>query len=268
MDAPQRKIRTLVVDDEPLARQSLRILLQHDPQVELVGEAGSGREALALIRRESPDLVFLDIQMPELDGFGVLERIEAAELPVIVFVTAFDQYALRAFEFHALDYLLKPFDDARFEKTLRRAKAQVEQREIKELSRRLVRLLEGREGLPEARAAEPRYLSRLLVKAGGRVFFLKADEIDWIGAEDYYVKLHVGRKGHLLRETMNDMEAQLDPARFVRIHRSAIVNVERIRELQQLFNGEYVVVLHDGTELKLSRARREQLQTMLQTGGR
>jgi two-component system, LytTR family, response regulator len=268
MDAPKRKVRTLVVDDEPLARQSLRILLEGDPQVALIGEAGSGREALALIRRESPDLVFLDIQMPELDGFGVLERIEAAELPVVVFVTAFDQYALRAFEYHALDYLLKPFDDARFEKTLRRAKEQVEQREIKDLSRRLIALLEGREGQTVSASAQPQYLSRLLIKSAGRVSFLKTEEIDWIGAEDYYVKLHVGRKNHLLRETMNDMEAKLDPARFVRIHRSAIVNVERIRELHQHFNGEYLVVLQDGTELKLSRSRREQLQTLLETGGR
>ena len=268
MDAPKRKVRTLVVDDEPLARQSLRILLEGDPQVELIGEAGSGREALALIRRESPDLVFLDIQMPELDGFGVLEQIEAAELPVVVFVTAFDKYALRAFEYHALDYLLKPFDDARFEKTLRRAKEQVEQREIKELSRRLIALLEGREGQTVSAPTQPQYLSRLLIKSAGRVSFLKTEEIDWIGAEDYYVKLHVGRKSHLLRETMNDMEAKLDPARFVRIHRSTIVNVERIRELHQHFNGEYLVVLQDGTELKLSRSRREQLQTLLKTGGR
>jgi two-component system LytT family response regulator len=198
----------------------------------------------------------------------VLEQIEAAELPVVVFVTAFDQYALRAFEYHALDYLLKPFDDARFEKTLRRAKEQVEQREIKELSQRLIALLEGREGQMVNASAQPQYLSRLLIKSAGRVSFLKTEEIDWIGAEDYYVKLHVGRKNHLLRETMNDMETKLDSARFVRIHRSAIVNVERIRELHQHFNGEYVVILHDGTELKLSRSRREQLQTLLETGGR
>jgi two-component system LytT family response regulator len=266
MDAPQKKIRTLIVDDEPLARQSLRILLEADSQIELVGEAGSGREALALVRRESPELIFLDIQMPELDGFGVLERLEAAALPVVVFVTAFDQYALRAFEFHALDYLLKPFDDARFEKTLRRAKEQVEQREIKDLSRRLLALLEGRDPQTTSAMSQPQHLSRLLIKAAGRVSFLKTDEIDWISADDYYVKLHVGRKTHLLRETMNDMEAKLDPTRFIRIHRSSIVNLERIRELQQHFNGEYLVVLHDGTELKLSRSRREQLEQLLKTG--
>jgi two-component system LytT family response regulator len=265
----QKKITTLIVDDEPLARRNIRLLLKDDREIEIVGEASSGREALALIRKHSPDLVFLDIQMPELDGFEVLESIEAERLPAIVFVTAFDQYALKAFEFHALDYLLKPFDDARFEKALRQAKLQVGQRELKDLSQRLVALLGSqvrREGSAAEPTRQPQYLSRLLIKSAGRVFFLKTDEIDYVQAEDYYVKLHVGRKGHLLRETMNEMESKLDPAKFLRIHRSTIVNIERIRELQQHFNGEYIVVLHDGTEHKLSRSRREQLQTLLKTG--
>jgi two-component system LytT family response regulator len=260
------KIRTLIVDDEPLARRNLRLLLQNDPEIEILGEASSGRQALALIRKHSPDLVFLDIQMPELDGFGVLESIEAEHLPAIVFVTAFDQYALKAFDFHALDYLLKPFDDARFEKALRRAKLQVEQREFKNLSERLVALLAGREAKLIEPSRQAPYLSRLLIKSAGRVFFLKTDEIDYVKAEDYYVKLQVGRKGHLLRETMNEMESKLDPAKFLRIHRSTIVNIERIRELQPHFNGEYIVVLHDGSEHKLSRTRREQLQTLLKSG--
>jgi two-component system LytT family response regulator len=272
LSAPKQKIRTLVVDDEPLARRNLRALLDVDPDIEIVGEAGSGTEALALVREHSPDLVFLDIQMPEVDGFGVLEQIEADELPVIVFVTAFDSYALKAFEFHALDYLLKPFDDARFEKALARAKQQVEQREIKDLSQRLISLLEDRESLREqthtAAGAATKYQTRFLIKSAGRVSFLKADEIDWIGAEDYYVKLHAGRKSHLLRETMNEMESKLDPERFVRVHRSSIVNLDRVRELQQLFNGDYAVVLQDGTELKLSRSRREQLEILLKTGRR
>jgi len=263
--AKKKKIRTLVVDDEPLARRNLRLLLASDADIEVIGEAASGREALELIRDSAPDLVFLDIQMPELDGFGVLEKIEAAEMPVVVFVTAFDRYALRAFEFHALDYLLKPFDDARFEKALRRAKEQVAQRDIKDLSSRLIALLEGR-GEPSGEANQPRYLSRLLIKSAGRVFFLKADEIDYVSAEDYYVRLHVGRKGHLLRETMGELESKLDPARFVRIHRSTIVNLERVRELQPLFNGEYAVLLSDGTELKLSRSRREHLERLLGAG--
>jgi len=267
LDAPKKKIRTLVVDDEPLARRNLRVLLDEDADVEVVGEARSGAEALSAIREHAPDLVFLDIQMPEMDGFGVLENIEAERMPVIVFVTAFDRYALRAFEFHALDYLLKPFDDARFEKALRQAKQQVEQRDIKDLSHRLIALLAGRDAKPaEQPVASSAYLTRLLIKSSGRVSFLKTDDVDWIGAEDYYVKLHVGRKNHLLRETMNDMEAKLDPAKFVRVHRSSIVNVDRIRELQQHVNGEYLVVLQDGTELKLSRSRREQLQNMLKTG--
>lgn len=263
---PTRKqIRTVIVDDEPLARRNIRLLLKDDSEIEILGEASNGQEALALINKHSPDLVFLDIQMPEMDGFGVLENIDAVQLPVIVFVTAYDQYALKAFEYHALDYLLKPFDDARFAKALAQAKLQVEQKELKDLSERLVALLENRERPPEE-PARTRYVSRWLIKSAGRVFFLKTDDIDYVQAEDYYVKLHVGRKGHLLRETMNEMEAKLDPSQFLRIHRSSIVNIERIRELQQHFNGEYIVLLQDGTELKLSRSRREQLQNLLKSG--
>lgn len=266
MTDARKKITTLIVDDEPLARRNIRLLLKDDPEIEIVGEAGTGREAVSMIKKHSPDLIFLDIQMPELDGFGVLENIDAERLPAIVFVTAFDKYALKAFEFHALDYLLKPFDDARFAKALRQAREQVGQRELKDLSERLVALLAGREGNIAEPPRQATYLSRLLIKSAGRVFFLKTDDIDYVRAEDYYVKLHVGRKGHLLRETMNEMEAKLDPSKFLRIHRSTIVNIERIRELQQHFNGEYIVVLHDGSEHKLSRSRREQLQTLLKSG--
>ena len=265
-----KKIRALIVDDEPLARQNIRLLLEADAEVEIVGEAGDGAEAVRAVRRHSPDLLFLDVQMPELSGFDVLAQLDAERLPAIVFVTAYDHYALRAFEVHALDYLLKPFDDARFEKALRQAKAQIGQREISRLSQRLLALLEDRDAArpgaspaasPPARASA--YLSRLLVKSSGRVFFLKTDEIDWIEAADYYVKLHVGRKNHLLRESMSEMEAKLDPEKFVRIHRSSIVNLDRVREMHPLFGGEYAIVLQDGTELKLSRSRREQLQKLL-----
>ena len=275
MSAERPKIKTLVVDDEPLARRNLRVLLEADPEVELVAEAPGGAEALALISEHSPDLVFLDVQMPEMDGFGVLERLEAEKLPVVIFVTAFDKYALKAFDFHALDYLLKPFDDSRFEKALARAKQQLAERELKDLSRRLISLLEDRGG--GARAAEEgdastdrpaRYQTRFLIKSAGRVSFIRAEEIDWIEAEDYYVKLHVKGRGHLLRETMSDIEARLDPEVFVRIHRSSIVNLERVRELQQMFGGDYSVVLHDGTQLKLSRARRERLESLLKTSRR
>jgi two-component system, LytTR family, response regulator len=265
MDSAGRKIRVLIVDDEPLARQNIRVLLKEDPEIELIGECGSGAEAVKVIQKHAPDLLFLDIQMPLMSGFDVLEKIDAEKIPAIIFVTAFDQYAIRAFEVHALDYLLKPFDDARFEKALRQAKKQIEQREINQLSKRLVRLLEDRDAQP-AKARPPSYLSRLMVKSASRVFFLKVDEIDWIEAADYYVKLHVGRKAHLLRETMSDMEAKLDPEKFLRIHRSAIVNLDRVKEMHTHFNGEYLVILHDGTELKLSRSRREQLQQMLDIG--
>ena len=260
------KIRALIVDDEPLARRNIRLLLKNDSEIELVGEAGSGRDALTLIRKYSPDLVFLDIQMPEMDGFEVLESIQAEQLPVIIFVTAFDQYALRAFEFHALDYLLKPFDDARFEKTLRHAKLQVEQRQITDLSQRLISILEERDQQRPSSGSKAEYLSRILIKSAGRIFFLKSSEIDFVQAEDYYVRVQVGRKGHLLRESMNEMESKLDPAKFVRIHRSTIVNLDRIRELHQQLNGEYVAVLNDGTELKVSRSRREQLEKALKSG--
>jgi two-component system LytT family response regulator len=265
MNSMGKKLKALIVDDEPLARRSIRLLLKEDAEIELVGECGSGAEALKIIHKQPLDLLFLDIQMPEMSGFDVLERIDAEKIPAIIFVTAFDQYAIRAFEVHALDYLLKPFDDARFEKALRQAKTQIEQREINQLSKRLVRLLEDRDGQPnKARAVG--FISRLMIKTASRVFFLKVDEIDWIEAADYYVKLHVGRKSHLLRETMSEMEAKLAPEQFIRIHRSAIVNLDRVKEMHTHFNGEYLVILQDGTELKLSRSRREQLQQMLNPG--
>ena len=260
----------MIVDDEPLARASLRLLLEADPEVEIVAEAGSGSEAVKLISERAPDLLFLDIQMPGMSGFGVLEKIDTTRIPAIIFVTAFDQYALRAFEVHALDYLLKPFDDARFEKALRQAKLQIEQREINKLSQKLFALLEDREEEQQRATAPPRaerskYLTRLMIKSASRIFFLKVEEIDWISAEDYYVKLHVGRKSHLLRETMNELEAKLDPEKFLRIHRSSIVNLDRVKEMHAHFNGDYMVILDDGTELKLSRSRREQLQTLLKS---
>lgn len=267
MGRVKKKIRTVIVDDEPLARQNLRALLKDDREVEIIAECGSGQEAVRVIQSEPPDLLFLDIQMPEMSGFDVLTKIDAARIPAIIFVTAFDQYALKAFEVHALDYLLKPFADARFEQALRQAKAQIEQREINNLSRKLFALLEDREAV--SRAAQPErasYLTRMMIKSASRVFFLKTDEIDWIGADDYYVKLHVGRKVHMLRETMNELETKLDPEKFLRIHRSTIVNIDRIKEMHPHFNGDYIILLHDGTELKLSRSRREQAQAMLRSG--
>lgn len=267
MERANKKIKTLIVDDEPLARQNLHVLLKDDPEIEIIGECGSGHEALRVIQAQQPDLLFLDIQMPEMDGFDVLKSIDHQHLPAIIFVTAFDQYALKAFEVHALDYLLKPFNDARFEKALRQAKSQLEQREINNLSRKLFALLEDRQGISQAdKLEQPAFLTRLMIKSASRVFFLKVDEIDWIEADDYYVKLHTGRKSHLLRETMSELEAKLEPEKFLRIHRSTIVNIDRIKELSPLFNGDYAVILQDGTELKLSRSRREHAQSVLQGG--
>ncbi|HJQ67537.1 MAG TPA: LytTR family DNA-binding domain-containing protein [Blastocatellia bacterium] len=262
MDRPKRKIKTLIVDDEPIARRNLRVLLGRDPEVEIVGEAGSGAEAVRLIRTHSPELLFLDIQMPEMNGFEALEQIGDTGVAAIIFVTAFDQYAVRAFEVHALDYLLKPFDDARFEEALRRAKSQIEQREARELSKKLFALLEGhRQVSDESKKAD--YQSEFMIKSASRVFFLKADEIDWIEAADYYVKLHVSGHSHMLRETMAELEAKLDPQKFARIHRSTIVNLDRVKQIESRAGGDYAVILHDGTDLKMSRSRREQVNMIL-----
>jgi two-component system, LytTR family, response regulator len=234
------KIRAVVVDDEPLARSSLKLLLRRDPEVELVGECKSGMEALAEIRRKKPELVFLDVQMPECDGFDVLEQLGSEMPPALVFVTAYDQYALRAFEAGALDYLLKPFDNARFERALNRAKERIEQRK-----------------------ETPRKIERLAIKNAGQVLFQKISEIDWVEAADYYVCLHVGTKTHLLRRSMSDVDQELEQATFCRIHRSAIVNLERVRQLEISEDGGTDVVLNSGTRLRLSRRYRKDLQERL-----
>jgi two-component system, LytTR family, response regulator len=253
-----RPIRTLIVDDEPAAREGMRHLLAADPEIVLAGECSNGREAVAAIRDTSPDLAFLDVQMPELDGFGVLREVGVERAPAVVFVTAFDQYALRAFDVHAIDYLLKPFTDDRFRQSLDRAKQLVRQGRLGDLSRKLAALLDNDESAPA-----PRYLDRLVVKSGGKVTLLPVGEIEWIDAEGDYVRIHVGKTWHLLRETMKNLEDQLDAARFVRIHRSTIVNLEKVKELQPFFRGEYVVVLHNGTTLKLSRGYRDNLEARL-----
>ncbi|MEP6635153.1 MAG: LytTR family DNA-binding domain-containing protein [Acidobacteriota bacterium] len=258
------KIKTLIVDDEPLARRNLRLLLEKDPQIEILDECPNGREAVKAIKSLLPDLIFLDIQMPEMDGFDVLAKVGAERIQAIIFVTAFDQYALKAFEVHALDYLLKPFDDLRFQRALQKAKSQIEQREINKLSKKLLALLEDRENRTDDQAGSHKpYLTRLMVKLANRVVLLKVNDIDWIEADGNYAKLHLGPKSHLLREKMHDLESQLDPERFVRIHRSAIVNLDRIKEMHPHFNGDYIVVLEDGMQLKLSRSRREQLESRL-----
>jgi two-component system LytT family response regulator len=230
-------IRTMIVDDEPLARKSLLALLAQDSETEVVGECGSGTEAVTAIRQLRPELVFLDVQMPGCDGFDVLEQLGAVVPKAVIFVTAYDRYALKAFEAGALDYLLKPFDDARFTRALERAKAMV-----------------------RGRMVQPR---RLIVKSAGRVVIVKTDEIDWIEAADYYACLHVSQRTHLLRRSLGELEEELDSAMFCRIHRSAIVNLERVKEMKLDANGEYEVFLRDGTRLRLSRSYREQLQSRL-----
>ena len=250
------KLRVLIVDDEPLARERLRVLLRDAPEVQVVGECGDGRRALAAIRRRRPDLLFLDVQMPELDGFAVLRALDPTELPAVIFVTAYDRYALRAFEVHALDYLLKPFDRERFHRALARARTQIERDRRGTLDARLLALLE------DLRPGRKR-LERLVVKDGGRVFFLRAEEIDWVEAQGNYARLHIGRETHLVRETMARLEAGLDPKQFARIHRSTIVNLERVRELLPDFHGDSVVVLRDATRLTLSRGYRERFRELL-----
>ena len=266
MSEKSKKIRTLIVDDEPLARRTIRDLLETDSEIEIIGECRSGAEAVQFIRRQSPDLVFLDVQMPGLNGFDVLREIGQARLPFIIFVTAFDQYALKAFDVHALDYLLKPFTDSRFWEALRQAKSHLELREINRLSQSLRALLEDRAAREEAPLKQKSFLTRFMVRTGARVHFIKASDVDWIAADDYYVKLNVAGKSHLLRASMNDLETRLDPQKFLRVHRSTIINFDRVKELHQNPNGEYVVVLKDGTELKPSRSRRDRLEELL-TGG-
>jgi two-component system LytT family response regulator len=252
-------LRTLIVDDEPLARRRLRTLLEGEPDVELVGECADGDEAVAAVRERQPDLVFLDVQMPGRNGFGVLEALAPYAPPAVVFVTAHDRYALKAFDVHALDYLLKPFDRPRFRKALERARAQLRREPGPGVNERLLALL------ADVREARPP-LERLVVKSAGRVSFVRTDEIDWIEAAGNYLRLHVGGDTPLLRETMNSLEARLDGRRFVRIHRSTIVNIERIRELQPSFHGDYAVRLRDGTELTLSRGYRDKVQAALGGG--
>lgn len=250
------KIRALVVDDEPLARRRIRKLLARDADVEVIGECANGYEAIDAINGQTPDLVFLDVQMPEVDGFTVLERIDQSALPFVIFVTAYDQYALKAFEVSAVDYLLKPFDRKRFEQALLRAKGRLNTERGSELNQQTLALLQ------ELRARS-QHLDRLLIKSGGRAFFLKTEEIDWIAAEGKYVRLHVANESHLLREGMSVIESQLDQRQFLRIHRSTIVNLDRVKELQPWFHHEYRVVLRDGTKLMLSRSCRKRLAEIL-----
>jgi two-component system, LytTR family, response regulator len=250
------KIRALIVDDEPIARRGIRLHLLGEADIEIIGECANGLEAVAAIQEQAPDLVFLDVQMPEMDGFEVIEAIGAQRMPVVIFVTAYDQYALRAFDAQALDYLLKPFDPERFHTALARAKATLEQQGVKEMNQQLLTLLKEYRG-------SQKYLERLVIKSAGRIYFLNVEEVAWIESADNYVCLHVGRQSHLLRETLNGLEAKLNPEEFLRIRHSAMVNLKQVKELQPLFRGEYLVVLKDGTELQSSRRYRKKVSAIL-----
>lgn len=249
------KIRTVLVEDEPLARERLRSLLAEQPDIEVVAEAGDGNAAVQVIHDSKPELLFLDVNIPERDGFGVLESLGADTPPVVIFVTAYDQFAVQAFEAHALDYILKPFDEDRFATALRRARESVRRHHAGEFDQRLQSLLDNVGG--------GRRTDRIAVKEGGRIVFLRTAEIDWIGAEGNYARLHTGKRSHLMRETMTSLESRLDPAHFLRIHRSTIVNVDVIAELEPLFQGDYVVILRDGTRLTSSRGYRSNLQEFM-----
>jgi two-component system LytT family response regulator len=261
MTEPPPVLRVAIVDDEPLARDALRLLLADDPEVQVVGEAGDGDAAVALIAAQAPDLVFLDVQMPGRNGFDVLAALPAAP-PALVFVTAYEEHALRAFEVHAVDYLLKPFDDKRFREALRRAKEAARLAKVPAMPERLIALMTDY----ERAAPATRGLRRVVVRSAGRVVFLDTAEIDWIEAADYYVQIHVGKQSYLHRQSMQSLEEQLDPQRFLRIHRSAIVNVGRVRELRRKGRRELLAILDGGQALKVGRSHREKLSRLMAPG--
>ena len=252
-------LRVLIVDDEPVARRRLRRLLRFDFDVHIVGECGDGATAADAIRDLAPDVVLLDVQMPELDGFGLLQTLYPDEIPVVIFVTAFDRYALRAFDVHALDYLLKPVDGERLARAMARARVRVAERRgspTPQLDHRLMALL-------TELSAERRYLTRMPVRAEGRLIVVQLSDVDWIAAADNYVTLHAGAQHHMVRDTMGRLERELDPDLFVRIHRSTIVRIDGIKELVPDFHGDYTVILKNGTRLTLSRTYRSKVEAVL-----
>jgi len=253
------RIRVLIVDDEPLARRGIRLELADESEVEIVGECSDGPQAVIAIRDLKPDLVFLDQQMPKLDGFGVISAIGPESMPAVIFVTAYDHYALQAFETHAVDYLLKPFSSDRFKRALGHATQQIRRANLESLSQKLSALL-GDTPQPQSR---PQHLTRLVVRTGEEVLVVRAEDVDWIESADNYVQLHVGRDTHLLRESLSRLESRLDPRMFLRIHRRTIVNIDRIDRLRPYFHGTFEVVLQGGTRLTSGRLYRGNVQALL-----
>ncbi len=255
------EIKAIVVDDEQIARDGVALLLDRDPEIELVARCPNGVEAVEKIRELEPDLLFLDIQMPGMNGFEVLHALEQEKLPVTIFITAYEQYAIKAFEVNAIDYLLKPFDDDRFYQALEKAKENVRKNKNYEISSKMNDLLTYLEKgqKTSAEGKEEAYLTRLFVKNAGQISFIKVMDIDWIESDDYYVNIHVSGKSHLLRETMNNLEKRLDPAQFIRIHRGTIINIDRIKSIEPYHKNEYIVVTHSGQTFNLSRSRKELL---------
>jgi two-component system LytT family response regulator len=243
-------IRALIVDDEPLARERVRSLLSAERDVEIVRECATGKEAVAAVRELRPDLLFLDIQMPGMSGFDVLRELERSAMPLVIFVTAYDQHALKAFEVHALDYLLKPFKQARFQQTLHRAREMLSSKDTALASRKLLEFLGQTKTLPE-------YLTRLTVRTGERVVVVRVDQVDYFESAGNYVVVHTARENHVLRETLTALEQKLNPRQFLRISRSTLVNLDKIKELQPLFKGEHAVLLHSGKQLTMTRGLRE-----------
>jgi two-component system LytT family response regulator len=258
MNAPTRElVHVLVADDEQPARQRLIDLLRRDEQIASVSEAADGQTAVTMIEHEKPDLLFLDVQMPELDGLAVIDAIGPADMPLTVFVTAYDQHAIRAFEANALDYLLKPFSDERFESTMVRVKTRLDERNMREFGQRVMKMVSAAPAAPERR------LDRLVVKSGGTTRFVRCIDIDWIEAAGVYVTLHVGGKELLYRAALNDLAEKLDPRRFVRVHRSALINIESVVQLEPISHGEFEAVLKNGSRTRVSRTYRSQLEKRL-----
>lgn len=256
-----KTIKVAVADDEPLARERIRSMLEGRNRYSIVTECADGVATVEALTEQDIDLLFLDVQMPGLNGFQIVESMGSAPLPIVVFVTAFNDYALRAFDVSALDYLLKPFDKERFEKTLARVEERLASRERGDMSRELREFL----GTLSTSAA-PNHVSRFPVRANGEIYFVRAEDVDWIDAEGNYVALHAAGRRHLVRDTIKSLESRLDPAKFVRVHRSAIINVDRLRKLQPYFHGEYVITLQDGTTLTSSRTYSDRLRALLERG--